>query len=351
MEIQWQNRFVKLFVQGGMLSSLFAIAVSIIIVIIILIPMGISPIEAFHYTIKDCFSSFYNFSEVFVEAVPLLLAGLGVAVAFRAGLFNIGIEGQILFGGLIAAYAGSRWNLPPIINLIVILIIGGLAGALWGLIPAFLRVEKGISEVVTTLMMYNISIYFTHYMVVNPWKAPGLMPATPYIKNSAVFPILLQGTRFHGGVIFAIVLAIFIYWILNKTKIGFEIRAVGLNPIAAKYAGINVNRILYLSLLSGAFLGGIAGIVEITGVYHRFFDQFSSGLGFDGIAVALVGGNNPIGIIFSAIFFGIIRTTNLQMAVSAGVPKYLSYLMEGIIVILIAFKNVYHEKIERLLHQ
>ncbi|RKX53261.1 MAG: ABC transporter permease [Thermotoga sp.] len=351
MKLRKQNEFINIFTRGSALSSLFAITIAIIIILIVLLPMGISPKKAFHYTIKGCFGSLYNISEVLVKTTPLLLAGTGVAIAFRAGLFNIGIEGQILIGGLMAAYSGFQWNLPPIIHLITILLIGGMCGGLWILVPAYLKVKKGINEVITTLLMYYISIYLTHYLVVGPWKAPGLTPATPYIKHNAIFPLIIPNTRLHGGIIFAITLVILIAWIFKKTRMGFEIKAVGLNPIAAEYAGIKVNKIIYLSLFLSGVLGGLTGAVEIAGIHHRFFDQFSSGMGFDGITVALVGKNNPIGIIFSAIFFALIRTTNLEMAVSAGVPKYLSFLMEGIIVILVAFENIYQEKISQIMRR
>ena len=283
--------------------------------------------------------AFFPFFESLVQATPFIFGGLAVAVGFRAGLFNIGAEGQLFIGALTSAWAGYYFKgLPSIIHVPLALICGALGGALWGFIPGLLKAKTGAHEVINTIMMNYIAFRFSEYMLRGPMKDPGeYTPKTPMIEDSAkLFQFFEDPIRFHLGFFIALGVAFLIYWLLFKTTWGFELRTVGSNPNAARYAGMNnVAATIIAMSISGA-LAGLAGANEILGVNYRLVPAFSSGYGFDSIALALLGKNHPLGVVLSGLLFGFLRSGARQMQLSAGIPIDIISILQALILAFIA---------------
>jgi simple sugar transport system permease protein len=264
-------------------------------------------------------------------AVPLLLAGLGVGLAFRAGLFNIGATGQFLMGALAAVAIGTAvqdWPAPVAIPIALLAGIG--AGAAWGFIPGILKATSGAHEVVTTIMLNFIAIGIVAAVVSGPLDQPGSpQPLTDDVGNAAL-PIIL-GRNGHAGMILAILAALGIHWLLYKLTLGFEIRAVGANPDAARAAGMRPAFVIVLTMGIAGALAGTAGAVVLLGVTHSMTASFGTTIGFDSIAVALLGRSNPLGIVLAALLFGGMRAGAPLMQISAGIPAELVDVLQGVI--------------------
>jgi general nucleoside transport system permease protein len=283
--------------------------------------------------------AFFPFFESLVQSTPYIFGGLAVAVGFRAGLFNIGAEGQIFIGAMTGAWAGYYFtNLPPIIHVPLALLCGALGGAVWGFIPGILKAKTGAHEVINTIMMNYVAFRLTEFMLRGPMKDPGeFTPKTPVIQDSAkLFQFFQDPIRFHLGFFIALGMAFFVYWLLFKTTWGFELRTVGSNSNAARYAGMsNVVATVAAMSLSGG-LAGLAGANEILGVTHRLVPAFSSGYGFDSIALALLGKNHPLGVVLSALLFGFLRSGARQMQLKAGIPIDIISILQALILAFIA---------------
>jgi simple sugar transport system permease protein len=283
--------------------------------------------------------AFFPFFESLVQATPFIFGGLAVAVGFRVGLFNIGAEGQIFIGALAGAWAGYFFKgLPAIIHVPLALICGALGGAIWGFIPGLLKAKTGAHEVINTIMMNYISFRFTEFMLRGPMKDPEeYTPKTPVIEESAkLYQFFEDPIRFHLGFFIAIAVAFLVYWLLFKTTWGLELRTVGSNPNAARYAGMNnVAATIIAMSLSGA-LAGLAGANEILGVNYRLVPAFSSGYGFDAIALALLGKNHPFGVVLSGLLFGFLRSGARQMQLQAGIPIDIISILQALILAFIA---------------
>jgi ABC-type uncharacterized transport system permease subunit len=282
-----------------------------------------------------------QFDRVLFYATPLIFTGLSVALAFKCGLFNIGPEGQLYIGAMAAAIAGYMISLPIVIHPLVCLLFAGLAGFVWGFIPGLLKAYRGAHEVVTTMMITYATLLFTQWLVKQggPFWDGSDINETPLILPTA--SISIPGSDFvHFGLIIGIVAVIAVDFLVNKTVLGYEMRAVGLNRDAAEYSGINAKKSIALSLGIAGFLAGIGGGGEILGYHQRFIDNWSSGLGWDGITVAVLGNNNPWGVLAGAIFFGALRTGGNAMQRIAGVPAEMVVLIQGLIVMLIAAPRI-----------
>jgi simple sugar transport system permease protein len=283
-----------------------------------------------------------SFSESLVITTPYIYAGLAVAFGIRGGLFNIGVEGQLFVGGLASAFVGySVKGLPMIIHLPLALMAGILAGALWGAIPGILKARTGAHEVINTIMMNYIAFRLTDYLLTGPMARPDGLPITPEIAPSAYLPALFpRPMRLHWGFFLALVVAYLVYWYLWKTPSGMAIRVTGANPRAARYAGIRIALILVLTMsLSGA-LGGLAGTNQILGVDHRLARAFSTGYGFDSIALALLGNSHPAGVVMSSLLFGFLRGGAARMQSVASVPVEIIRIIQGLVIIFIAAPEI-----------
>jgi general nucleoside transport system permease protein len=280
--------------------------------------------------------------ESLMLSTPYIFAGLAVALGFRGGLFNIGAEGQLFIGGLAAAFVGySITGLPWIIHMPLALLAGVLAGALWGSIPGFLKARFGAHEVINTIMMNYIAFRFAEYLLQGPMGRADGMPITPEVVRSAYLPTLLPSpVRVHLGFILALVAAWLVYWFLWKTPRGMEIRMVGINPSAARYAGIRIAFITVLTMgLSGA-LAGMAGVNQVLGVEHRMVRAFSSGYGFDSIALALLGNSHPLGVVLASLLFGFLQGGAARMQSVVGVPIEIISIIQGLIIVFVAAPEI-----------
>lgn len=304
---------------------------------VILLVSGANPIEAYAALLKGAFGSPEAIRRTFEKATPLIFSGLAVAFAFKAGLFNIGAQGQLLFGALTAAVIGfGVQGLPPILHAALALLVGGIAGALYGAIPGALKVYTGAHEVITTIMLNYIAINITDYFADGPLKdtSPGnIVARTPLILDSAWIPTYGSIPLGFG---IAIIAAVIIWWLLWKTTTGFEIRTVGLNPDAARYAGMRVAFTVILTMVISGFLAGIGGAVETLGVVGRYQPGFNVGLGFDGITIALLGRTHPFGVIPAAILVGAMKAGSSQMQFSAGVAKEITDVIQALILFFVA---------------
>ncbi len=278
-------------------------------------------------------------TETLLRATPLILAGLAVALGFRAGLFNIGAEGQIYIGALFATAVGiSLPDLPLLIHLPLAVAAGFVGGAVWGFIPGILKARTGAHEVITTIMLNYVS-----YLVVDLalrqafYQLPGRDdPVSKFIVPTAILPKLIGDERLHWGLILAIAAAVAVWWLLFRSTKGFEFRAVGLNPSGARYAGMNISRTVVLTMMISGGLAGLAGASEILGTNLRLTPGFSPHWGFDAIAIALLGASRPVGVVFSAILFGALRAGATPMQAQTGIPVDLVVVIQGLIIMFIA---------------
>jgi simple sugar transport system permease protein len=277
--------------------------------------------------------------ESLVKSVPYIFAGLAVSLGFRTGLFNIGVEGQIFMGGIFSVWVGYTFTgLPAFIHIPFAFLAGALGGALWGFIPGLLKAKTGGHEVINTIMMNYIAFRLTDWLLREPMKREGSTnPLSPIIEKSAELPRFFDDPiRFHLGFFIALAVAVLVYWFLFKTKWGFDLRTVGANPRAARYAGMNIVRSTIAAMsLSGA-LAGMAGSNELLGLNHHLSQSFSPGYGFDAIALALLGRNHPLGVVLASLLFGTLRNGATRMQAAAGIPIDIISVMQALILAFIA---------------
>jgi simple sugar transport system permease protein len=276
-------------------------------------------------------------SETLTDATPLIAGGLAVGLAFRAGLFNIGGQGQIILGAIFAGFVGFHWHLPVVLHLIVAILAGILGGALWGGLSGFLKAKTGAHEVITTIMLNYVAVNLLGYLLsVKGFQAPpyGQAISNP-VDHNATLPLLLGGTlRVHLGLILSLAAAAFVWWLLKYSRLGFRLRAVGANPFAAKTAGMHVeNSYIVVMLLSGA-LCGLAGVSQVLGTNPQITGDIDAGIGFDAITVALLGRANPVGTVFAGLLFGALHAGGPMMQQYA--PIELVQVIQSLIVLFIA---------------
>lgn len=298
--------------------------------------------------------AFYPFLESFVASTPFIFTGLALALGFRAGVLNIGAEGQVFIGATFATFIGySLKGIPAIIHAPLALLAGAAGGALWGFIPGWLKVKTGAHEVINCIMMNYIAFRLSDYLVSGPMMRSGqTYPTSPIIEKSAELPRFFgYPIRFHLGFFIALVFAVLVWWFLFKTTWGFELRAVGTNPNAGKYSGMSVSRNIILAMALSGALAGLAGANDILGVTHYLSRSFSSGYGFDGIALALLGGNHPLGVVLAALLFGFLRNGAVNMQMNARVPIEIVSVLQGVILMFIAapamIRTIYRIKEEK----
>lgn len=280
-------------------------------------------------------------TETLTFATPLIAAGLGVGLAFRAGLFNIGGRGQMLIAAACAGYVGFAWNLPPVIHLIVAVLAGLIGGAIWGGIVGLLKARTGAHEVIVTIMLNYVAFYLITFLLRTPGalQAPGSNnPKTPPMQETAIFPDLLGPSyNLHAGFLVVIAATVYVWWLLSRSSLGFKFRAVGENPNAARVAGINVKSMyVYVMLISGGLVG-LAGVNQVLGtVTTGFSSGIDAGVGFDAITVALLGRSKPWGIFVAGILFGAFKAGGFAMQAAEGVPIDIVLVVQSLIVLFIA---------------
>jgi ABC-type uncharacterized transport system permease subunit len=359
-----------------------ALAAALLVGAVVLALLGVNPLEAYWAAFSGVLTK-NGLADTLVKVVPLLLVALGIIIAFRANVINIGAEGQLIIGALattfVAVQLGDR--LPGIVLMVLAGFAGVLGGGLWGAIPGYLKARLAVNEILSTVMMNQIAIQLGFYLLRGPMIDPAELAAGTNIPHSARLPeisdfprftemarwfgleqtakqlgltgfvgelygLLVEPTRLHFGLIIALIMAILVYILLWRTTIGYRVRAVGLNPHAARYAGMNVQRTVVMSLaLSGAF-AGMAGAVEILGLHHRMFEptSVSAGYGFTGIVVALFAKLNPIGAIPSSFLFGALLVGGDKMQRAMQVPQALVTMLLGLVVLFVVSADIWSRR-------
>ncbi len=327
---------------------LYAIITGLILGGIIMAITKYNAISAYESLFNGAFGSPTAIGNTIAGAIPLMLTGLGIAVAFRTGLFNIGAEGQYWVGAMAAVFVGYNFtSMPWYLHIPLALVAAMVAGGLWGgVIPGLAKAWVGAHEVITTMMMSYIAILLGHFMVEKgPMMQPGYTPQSPPIAASATlpnpFPNLLPNSSLSDGIFVAIVAVIIIHILLFNTTLGYKLRAVGYNNFAAKYSGLPVAWFTVLSLGLSGVLAGLAGGVQMLGVDYQLTDTFNSGYGYTAIVVSLLAKNNPIGIVFAAIFFSALSTGSQMMQITSGVSANMTDVITGIIIFFVATDRLY----------
>ncbi len=320
-------------------SSAGAVAVALLLGALVILASGQDPVTAYRALLSGAFGDRRSIAETLVAAAPYVLGGLAFAVAFRAGLFNIGIEGQIVIGGLAAGLIGAAdLGLPPVLFLPLALLVAALAGGLWGAIPGVLKSLSGAHEVITTIMLNYLAFRLLTYVLT---KTESWLPVNPQlqatepVQPAARLPILLERTRLHAGVIVAVLAALALWFLLYRTTWGYRLRTVGYSRGAAAFAGFSWGRVVTGAMFVSGVLGGLAGAGETLGLHGR---QISApqGYGFTAIAVGLVGRNHPIGVVLSGFLFGVLRSGATKMQNTAGTSKELVLVLQGVIILSVA---------------
>ena len=333
-------------------SPLLAILVAFLAGAIMLLLLGANPLAAYATMVRGVFGSMSGFTQSLVKATPLLLVGLGICIAFRASMINIGGEGQIIAGALMATWFSLQFRTWPGWLLIpATLVMGFLAGAFWGFIPGVLKARLNVNEILSTVMMNAIALQLMNLLVRGPLIDPAGVAAKTYLPQSERLPQqvwlgrLVPQTLLHSGGIIAVLLAVMVYVFLWRTTIGYRIRAVGLSPDASRYAGIPVPFYQALSLTLAGGFAGLAGVIEVIGVQHRLLEGITSGYGFSGIVAALFGGLHPLGLIPASWLFGSLLVGADMMQRAVQVPSALIDTLLGLVVLLVVGSQMWSRRL------
>ena len=321
----------------ALLSPLILIVVALLLGALLLAFIGTNPWTVYRRMAMTAFGDAYGWSDTTIKATPLILAGLGVALAFRMRLWNIGAEGQLFLGAFMATGVALHWlppETPQPVMLTAMAVAGFLGGALWGAIPGLLKAKLNVNEIITTLMLNYVAIFWNNYFVYGPWSERGF-GLTPQYPRSAWMPRLtdfgstvpfFRGLTAHLGIVLGIVLALLFWFIWRQTKWGFALRVIGDNPNAARYAGIPLARNIVLAMMLSGGLAGLAGMSEVAGVVHRLQERFSPGYGFTAIIIAWLAKLNPLAIILVAYLFG-----GLLVGADEIQPAGIAQMLQGVI--------------------
>lgn len=323
----------------AILIPVISIILGLIVGAIVMLATGFNPIDGYLALWNGIFGNTYNMGETIRTITPYVFAGLAVAFAFRTGMFNIGVEGQLIMGWLAAAYVGSAFDLPPVIHVIACLFAAALAGGLWAFIPGLLKAKLQVHEVIVTIMMNYIALHVANSII---GKISDGKEKTEQIKESAslsseFLSSITDYSRLHWGFAIALVAVVVMWIILEKTTRGFELKSVGFNKNAAEYSGMNVSKNIILAMvISGAF-AGLGGAMEALGTFGNIMKMTAAtGIGFDGIAVALLGANQPFGVLLGAILFGALKNGGLNMPNEAGIPDEIVSIVIALIIFFVA---------------
>jgi general nucleoside transport system permease protein len=315
---------------------LLAIATTFVLTAGIVVAAGENPFRAYEEFFVTPLSSEFRLLEVLVSATPILFTGAAVAVAFRAGYWNIGAEGQLLCGAIAAAWLGTVVDDWPRLISLPLLVAGGLvAGAAWALPPALLRIRFGIDEVVTTLLLNPVALLLVSGVLNGPWRDPVTrFPESPRIAAAAEFPQLVDRSRLHLGFLLALVVLAIVWFVAARTPTGLRVRAVGLSPRAARFAGIRVERTLLGAALASGAIAGLAGVSEVAGIQFRLTEGISSGFGYTGIVVATLGGLAMVGVALAAFFLGLVNVGAGSASRVLDVPSQLGEVITAVLLLV-----------------
>lgn len=323
---------------------IFSIFLALLLGAVIILINGENPFLAYGALLKGAFGAKYKFASTLAKMVPLTLASLATAAAFRAGIFNIGVEGQLYLGAFAAAWVGFTYtSLPWFILIPLCFIAGAVAGGAYAFIPGLLKVRYKVDEVITTIMLNSVAILFTDYLVNYPFAAAkGKMGATDMIAEAAQLDRFVQFSKLNSSIFYMIGIAILMYYLMQKTSIGYNWKMVGENPYFARYGGVNAGKQMLFAMIVSGMIAGVAGGAEVLGVHYRFLQRLSPGYGFDGITVALIVKNNPLGAVIMSFFFAVLKTGGVAMEQATKIPYELVSVIQAIIILFIAAERGFH---------
>ena len=318
-------------------SLLLAFAVGAVLIAL----EGVSPVTAYGTLLQASLGSTNGLAETAIRTVPLALCGMGIALAFRTGVFNVGAEGQLYIGGVVAAVIGTALAGLPQLVLLPSMALGAMAaGALWSALAGWLKLKFRSDELITTIMLNYVAIFFVAYLLHGPLQEAGsALAQTARLTPEARLPVILPMTRLHAGIIVVIILATIAQVFLWRSVWGFRFRAVGHNARAAENAGIPVGRVVMLGFLACGALSGLAGFMEVAGVQRRMIENLSPGFGYTAIIVALLGQTNPIGVLLAAILFAALQIGSTTMESAVGVPSALTTIIQALVVLFLVAQN------------
>jgi len=310
----------------------FSIIISLVVSSIFLIIARINPFNAIIGIFIGALGSKFSIYETIVKAIPIILTGTAVAIAFNSRFWNIGAEGQMYAGALGATWCGLlNLSIPKPFYILLGILFGFLFGGLWALLPAFLKVKFKVDDVVTTLLLNFVMIYIVSAIVYGPWRDPiSNWPQSPNLPENIIFPIIFPKSRVHIGLYISLASVAFFYILIKKMKLGFELKAVGSSEKASNFLGLNVPKIIIIASIISGGIAGLAGVSEILGLHYHLVDNFSPGYGYTGIVVAMLGRLEPIGVLLSSFFFSVIITGSQVMSRISGINVYISDVIQGV---------------------
>ncbi len=329
-----------------------ALLLGVVVAVLLIAITGVSPLRSLGVLISGGFGFSGKVWPIFMtlgSSTPLILTGLAAMLCFKVGVFCIAQEGQYVFGAIMAAWLGATLKLPPIIAVPFIMLASMAAGGLYGVIPAVLKVKLGVNEIISSIMLNNISTLVLEYMVAFPLRADaGQKAQSEVISKGYWLPQFIYGSRWGVSFLIAIALIVFFYFYIYKTRWGYEMRMVGENRRFADYGGIKSGNVIIRSLVISGAIAGLAGCMEVLGNYHRIMTGFSSGLGFDGLSVAMLGMSNPIGVVIvSFLLAGIRQGAQLGLQLSLQIPRELGGVLIAMVIFFVAIGNVYRPVVEK----
>lgn len=339
----------------GLGQQLLALAVALlaalIVMAILMIMAGANVLEGYAALYEGAFGSAQAFVATLVKATPLILTGLATTIAFRGRIWNIGVEGQLYAGAIVAYWASITLDsLPPLALFFVILLAGMVGGALWASIASVIKVKFEVNEIITTVLLNYIILYLLSWLLSGPWRDPeSYYQHSPQIAEATRFWVILQNSRLHIGFVVAIVVAILVYLILEKTPLGYEIRAFGNNPRASRFQGTNVGALVIIIMLISGAIAGLAGTGELFGIHHRLKADISLGYGFTGIIIAMLAGLHPLAVVPTAILFSGLINGSFMLQITTGVPSSLVVIMQAVVLLfLLAARAILAYRVRRV---
>jgi simple sugar transport system permease protein len=299
---------------------------------IIIAALGASPAQAIQYLIMGAFGSASNVATTLVKATPLIFTGLCACFAYRCGVFNLGGEGQFVIGACVSVWVGVTWGFTGFAATLTCLLLGALAGGIWGAIPGILKISRGLNEIIVSIMLNYVAILFMGLMYTSLLRE-GSVPQTPAVPEATQLPRIFSDIRITWGIVIVLLVATVIHYFLFNTSSGFRLRAVGLNSTASRFNGFAVNRYTLSSFIVSGAIAGLGGSVELLGTQYRLMSGFGQGFGFDGVAIALIAQLNPLATVFVAYFFAVLRTGATTMQVGTGVPTSVIDIIQAMVIV------------------
>ena len=310
------------------LSVLLAFAIGAII----MVALGANPVKALTSLYKGAFGTTAAIGTTLNKATPLIFTALCACFAYKCGVFNLGGEGQFLFGATMGFVVVHCLNLTGIVGILVALIVGAIAGGLWGMIPGILKITRGLNEMIISIMLNYVATLFMG-VIYTSWIRDTNMPQTPSVDTSLMLAKVIPGMRFTWSFVIAVVVGLVLYYCLYWTSSGFKLRAVGLNMTASRFNGFPVKRFILLSFVISGAIAGLGGAADLLGTQYRLINGYGAGYGFDGVAMALIGQLHPVATVVVAIFFAALRVGSTSMQVSTGVPTSVSDIIQALVIV------------------